>query len=479
MSAIKKLLCASAAAIMIFPVSGCAHKKAVSPTEIEVWHYYNSIQLQKLSELAEEFNSSIGREKGIVVTVQHKGSLAEIHDMIRQSAQNEVGSAALPTIFSAYADTAFDLSNRGLLADMSSFLTNSEREIYISEYLKEGEFRSDGSLLLWPVAKATEVLMINKTDWLPFAEKYGLTTDDLSTFEGITAVAEKYYEYTDCMTDEPYDGKAFFGRDSVSNYMMIGSMQLKNVILSGDNGKAVINLDKAVMRRLWDNYYVPYVKGFFTAGGRFRSDDAKTGEIIAFIGSTSGAGYYPTEVTRTDGTSYPIEPIVLPAPHFDGGEHYAVQQGAGMAVINSDSKKVAAAMEFLKWFTSPEQNLRFTVQTGYLPVRQDANSEKLLQKMLSDNIITLPDVVSQTISAGIETTNNNIMYTGDVFERSYELRMILDTSLQQAAENDRAAFEAALAEGRDRNEVLSLFITDDRFEQWYDYISHELYESAK
>ena len=69
--------------------------------------------------------------------------------------------------------------------------------------------------------------MMNKTDWDKFAEETGATLDDLSTVEGIAKVAEQYYDWTDAQTpDVPDDGKAFYGRDSMSNYFLIGMKQM-------------------------------------------------------------------------------------------------------------------------------------------------------------------------------------------------------------------------------------------------------------
>lgn len=86
----------------------------------------------------------------------------------------------------------------------------------------EGYFNQDGALYLFPVAKSTEITMLNKTDWEPFAEAAGTTVDELATTEGIVQVAQRYYEWTDAQTpDVPAAGKAFYGRDSMSNYFLI------------------------------------------------------------------------------------------------------------------------------------------------------------------------------------------------------------------------------------------------------------------
>ena len=138
---------------------------------------------------------------------------------------------------------------------------------------------------------------------------------DLETFEGITATARAYYAWTDSLTDAPDDGKAFFGRDAMANYCIIGSRQLGAEVF----GDGTLVPDKDVFRRLWDNYYVPYINGWFTASGRFRSDSARMGDIVALVGSSSGSIYFPSAVSVSNSESYRITCTVLPAPIFAGG----------------------------------------------------------------------------------------------------------------------------------------------------------------
>ena len=64
-----------------------------------------------------------------------------------------------------------------------------------------------------------------------------------------------------------------------------------------------------------ENYYVPMVKGYFAAYGSFRSDDVKTGDLLAYTGSTASAMYFPNQVEQDD-LSYAIDYIVMPAPVF-------------------------------------------------------------------------------------------------------------------------------------------------------------------
>ena len=49
-------------------------------------------------------------------------------------------------------------------------------------------------------------------------------------------------------------------------------MQLGTEIFKVENQQVTLQVDKAVMKRIWDTWYVPYVKGYFSAYGRFRSE---------------------------------------------------------------------------------------------------------------------------------------------------------------------------------------------------------------
>lgn len=74
----------------------------------------------------------------------------------------------------------------------------------------------------------------------------------------------------------------------------------------------------------------PLVKGWFAGEGRFRSDDIKTGNVLAYVGSNSSAILFPQAGAVSDTESHEISLKVLPNPSFAGSEEVAVQQGTGM-----------------------------------------------------------------------------------------------------------------------------------------------------
>ena len=348
------LLCAAALALGCASCGGAAQSTGKSGgtagvTHITVWTYYNGDQLESFNKLVDQFNETTGREKGIRVKSASQGSMSDLETNVMDAAQGKVGAAAMPNIFSAYADTAYALDQMGMLVDLSQYLTEDERTQYVQGYLDEGDFDGDGSMKIFPVAKSTELMFLNETDWEKFARATGAAYDDLSTVEGLVATAGAYYDWTDAQTPEPDDGKALFGRDAMANYMLVGARQLGDTLFEVQDGKMTLNFDKDVARKLWDNYYVPFVKGWFAAIGRFRSDDIKVGNVLAYVGSNSSATFFPAQVMVNDTESYDIDMTVLPSPKFAGGEDVAVQQGAGMVVTAGTEEEINASVEFLKW----------------------------------------------------------------------------------------------------------------------------------
>ena len=468
-----------ALALAAASLSGCGARQAETPSGTEVklgpsnpvsltvWHYYNGAQQAAFDQLVSEFNATEGKDKGIYVEGYSQGSVSDLEKAVSASVAGTVGSQELPDIFSSYADTAYAVQQQDKLADLTQYFTAEELSEYVDSYIQEGYFHDDGALYLFPVAKSTEIIMVNTTDWQPFADATGSTLDELSTTEGITAVAQRYYEWTDSLTpDVPGDGKAFYGRDSMSNYFLISMKQMGVDLFDAQNGAVTLRPEKEQLRRLWDNYYVPYVKGWFTSLGKFRSDDVKTGDILAYTGSSSSSMYFPDQVVLDD-SSTPIDFAVLPAPVMEGGENINVQQGAGMAVMRSDAAHEYAACEFLKWFTAKENNLRFVCESAYLPVRKEANSMEALDEVIAEKDLHVEDKAYQCLASILTNYDGLSFYTTNCFDNGYATRKVLDYNLSDKAVADKAAIDEAVAAGADREEAAASYLTDEAFDAWY------------
>lgn len=474
----KKTMLALTLAALLLLTAGCSQNNhgldPKNPTVVSVWHYYNGAQKESFDALVNAFNETVGTKEGIVVVSYGQGGVNELQTKVMDSIEKRVGAQETPDIFAAYADTAYAVNEMGALADISAYLTKEEQDAYIDAYIAEGKLEDGDSIKILPVAKSTEALYVNQTAFDAFALETGADEALLSTWEGIAQLGQAYYEWTDAKTPEPNDGKAFFGRDAMANYLLIGSLQLGHEMLVRTDGQTRAVLDRGALRKLWDCYYVPYVNGFFTARGRFRSDDMKTEDLIAYVGSTSSSTYFPMEVTREDGTTYPIEGKIYPLPNFEGTEPTAVQQGAGMVILRSDEAHEYASARFLKWFTQAEQNIAFSVGSSYLPVTKTANDWGKIDAVLQERYADMQVMLRESLRVGIETVEQYRLYTPQPFEKGAQVRAVLETALSDAAIEARAQVLSCIAGGLPREEAVQEYTTDARFEAWADALESQL-----
>ena len=465
----KVVLCLLGATLAASLFSGCSGKKS-DPVTVTVWTYYNGDQLDAFNDLTEKFNDTVGKKDGITVETKSLGTAEDLEQNVLAAVNGEVGASEVPNIFSAYSDTAYTMDQKDMLVDLSDYLTDKEKDEYVEEYLKEGDFSDDGSIKIFPVAKSTELLFLNDTDWQKFAEETGAQYEDLQTIEGLVETAGKYYNWTDCQTPEADDGKALLGRDAMANYLLVGAKELGCDIFEVEDGKMTLNFDEDVIRKLWDNYYVPYVKGYFSASGRFRSDDVKTGNVLGYVGSTSSATFFPTEVSDDSGDAHEIKLKVLPCPKFKDGDDYAVQQGAGMVVTKSSEEEIKASIKFLKWFTQSENNIEFSVGSGYLPVTNEANSIEKIKSVDSDISSSMEEILTKSVA---EINDNNLYYM-HAFENGNDARTALQEAFGDIAQQDRNTVDERIAQGESAEEAEAEFLSDEYFEQWYQNVLSKL-----
>ncbi|MBP1758277.1 MAG: putative lipoprotein [Firmicutes bacterium] len=434
------------------------------PITVTVWHYYNGNVKESFDALVAEFNETVGVERGVVVDAKSQGDVSQLATAVFDAANESIGSSPMPDIFASYADNALRVNQLVGLVSMDQYFTEEEISAFRKEFLEEGKFTDGEQYYIVPIAKSFENLYVNKTYWEPFAQEHGYTNEDLATWEGLNEVAKAYYEET---------GRSFFGLDANANYMLVANMQLGTELYDyAKDGTATLNFTKENARMIWEYFYKPYINGYFMKSGRFSSDDAKTGSVLSYTGSTAGAAYFPVNVAFEDGEMINVEPLVLPYPYFRDGSAVAIQQGAGMCVAQSDEAHEYAAMLFLKWFTDIPQNLQFAINTGYFPVKNEALDPQKMLDRLSANDVQLEAIV-ESIKASNIMFENYTLYNSKPFEGSYEMRSLLDTNLITKINQDLATLQEKVAQGADRGKLISQLSSDASFEQWYSEMINE------
>ncbi len=350
------------------------------PVTLTLWHNFGGQMQTTMDDQVREFNATVGKERGIILNVTSISGSASLQEKLAMVAAGDPGAPEMPDITTCYPATALLLQQKGMLAPLDTYFTETELSAYLPRFLEEGRL-ADGKLYVFPFAKSTEVLFLNQTLFDRFSKATGVTVNQLATFEGIADAALSYYAWTDGQTPEvPGDGKSFFASDSLFNLVQVGMAQLGTSPFEQEK----LRLDSPEFERIIGVLLEPAIRGGYALYDGYSSDLSKTGDIVCSTGSTAGILFYGNEITYPDNTKEEVEFTVLPYPIFIGGKKVALQRGNGMAVAKSTPQKEEAAAVFLKWFTAPEQNMEFVASTGYLPVTNEAFTNYILPEIANN-----------------------------------------------------------------------------------------------
>ncbi len=357
----KKIIALILCALMLCGMlAGCSETPLDpdEPVTLNMWHNYGGDMQNTMDTLIDEFNSTVGKEKGIIINVTAISSSSELNKSLDMIANDDPGAPDMPDIFTGYPKVAIQFQDKGMLCDLNNYFTEEELQEYVDAFVEEGEF-SDGGLYVFPIAKSTEVLYVNQTLFDKFSAATGAKAEDLATFEGIAKLSKQYYEWC---------GKQFYAADSWFNFAEVGMAQKGDSIFNGE----AITLEGDQFKYIFDTVYTPAVEGGIAVYDGYSSDLSKTGDIVCSTGSSAGILFYGDTITYKDGTVENVEYSILPYPVFENGSKTALQRGGGLMVAKTDETKEYAACEFIKWLTDAEQNMKFVDETGYLPVTKQA-----------------------------------------------------------------------------------------------------------
>lgn len=327
------------------------------PVSLSFWHVYGALTDSPMNRLVEEFNSTVGGEKGVVVNVTLLSNSTAMHFPLVAAGKREPGAGPLPDIFVAYPKTVLAIGADRFL-DWNTRLFPGTAADYVPSFMKEGTI--DGRLVLLPVAKSSSALFVNSVIFDKFAAEKGFSYDDLLTWEGMFRAAEAYHEWS--------NGKAFFKYDDWLHYTMLNVASYGGDLFKNTR----INFDEPYFAKVWKSLARAAAAGHVCLLEGYTTTAMMTGEAICGIGSTASILYFKDRITFSDNTHMPLRLRILPVPHFKGAEALAIQRGSGLCVPRSTEDKELAATIFAEWLTREENNLPFVMATGYMPVKNAA-----------------------------------------------------------------------------------------------------------
>ena len=342
--------------------SGCSEKSLLDPDEpttLTLWHTYGEQADSPMNRLISEFNKTVGKEKGIVISVKLMSSAGKIGGQLAEAQSGAPGALDMPDLFFCHNSDAAKLGAENLL-DWNSYFTKEERAGFVPDFLADGMI--DERLVIFPVSKSTHVLYISKREFSRFAAATGTTYSDLATWDGFFRTAKKYYEYS---------GKPFCAFDYVQRAVELNAIE-KGAKPDDLYKDGYYDFDNATLKASYMQFAEALAKGHIMIAELYSNTHVMTGDVPCGAGSSAAVMYYNDTVTYPDNTSEPMELKILPLPQNENCPKYATQAGVGLCAYKTTDRKAEAASVFAHWLTEGERNLAFVAETGYMPVRNDA-----------------------------------------------------------------------------------------------------------
>lgn len=351
-----------AAVLLLCALAGCAEKNKLDPDDpvtLTMWHVYGEQADSPMNRLVDEFNATVGHEKGIIVTVTNVTSTSKISALLEEAVSGAPDAPEMPDLFSAHTATAANLGADKLL-DWGTYFSEEELNGFVPEFLADGMMGE--KLAVFPLSKSTYALFINGSQFERFSADTGVTYEDLDTWEGFFDAAARYYEWS--------DGKPFCAFDYLIRHVEFDVMAKGDDLEYTETGW--YNLDSQSLQDSWLKFAQPLAQGHIVVSDEYSNTQVMTGDTLSGIGSTAGIIYYNDTVTYPDNTSEPMNLKVLPLPKTGVGEQYMPMTGVGLCAYPTTEEKAEAASVFVHWLTEGARNLDFVVETGYMPVSNDA-----------------------------------------------------------------------------------------------------------
>ena len=370
--------------------------------EITFWHAMGGGQGEALESLVADFEKE---HPNIKVNLQNQVNYGDLNQILVATMQSP---SDLPTITQAYPDWMLQFEDANLVTDLTDMVKGEDGIEDYDDILPgvREEIEQDGKIMGLPFNKSTEVLWYNKT----LFDELGLEVP--KTYDELKEVSKKIYE------EKNIPGVGF---DSLPNFY---ATYLHNKGLEMDKDLDITSPESVEAV----NYYLDGIKdGYFRIAGtdQYMSGPFANEQVGAYIGSNAG------EVYVKDGVEDKFEYAAAPYP-----AESAVQQGTNIYMFdNADDAQKKAAFEFLKYLTSKEAQIKFALDTGYMPARTSAledskykDSDSSIAPILAD---ATKNLYSRPLAPGSQQAYNDIGST---------LEQILSNS-DSDVESELKAFE--------------------------------------
>ncbi|MNO50836.1 sn-glycerol-3-phosphate-binding periplasmic protein UgpB precursor [compost metagenome] len=326
--------------------------QSVEPVTIEFWYGLGGKLGENMQALIDKFNSS---QQDVIVKPVVQADYSETEQKLQ-------AAIAAGTVPAAVLSSNVDWARKGYYAPLDELIAASpdfQPEDVVQTFLEQGKV--DGQQFFLPMYGTTQVMYYRK-DAL---EKSGLKAEDLTTWEALADAAAK-------MTVKEGGKTVFYGWEPMwgAENMMDAVYGKGGKILSDDGNTVLIDspewVDTWELFRKW--IHEDKIMRIHSGGQGWEYwyktiDDVMKGQAAGYTGSSGDQGDLDFNIVAA-----------MEQPGWEGigaGKPVAQAIMAGIPAAASPEQQ-QAAMKWYSFFMSPENTAFWSMNTGYIAVRQSA-----------------------------------------------------------------------------------------------------------
>ena len=356
----------TALSLLAVLLTGCGDRSGQlsprDPVVLSMWHVYGEQADSPMNRLVEEFNETVGRDRGVIINVTLMTNSTAVEQKLLDAQAHVVGSLDFPDLFFCHTANAAALGREQLL-DWHSCFSEEELADFVPAFVEEGMIGEQLAVL--PVSKSTHLLFLNGAQFERFSAETGTAAEELATWEGFFDTADRFRLWS--------GGTPFCAMDFLLRAMELYAASAGTPLSITQDGW--YDFTDPHLKTYWMAFARPLVEGSILVSDLYSNTQVMTGEVEAGLGSSAAILYYNDTVTYPDNRSEPLELITLPMPMAAGGTPVTTQAGVGLCAASTTPQKAEAAALFAHWFTEKQRNLDFAISAGYVPVKNDAFDE--------------------------------------------------------------------------------------------------------
>ncbi len=381
------------------------------------------------------------------------------YDGVYSTITADLGAGTTPDMAYCYSDHVASYLSSGKVLDLTTFInstktvktaagtdvavgyTAAEKADFIDAYYQEGlattyaDYDTYGysatSMLTLPYSKSTEALYYNNSVLNELDIDVPETWDEV--WDACAIIKENYPNCTPLCYDSEanwfitmceQNGWGYTSANGENRYLFNGTNQ-QNFLTEL---QSYYNLGYISTQTT----YGSYTSALFTAG-------ADTGCVFC-IGSSAGATYQDPKGKFDWG----VAPI--PGSELADGtvSHKQISQGPSIVLFdNGDEERQLMTWMFLKEILEPAFQAKFSMTSGYCPVRKSSYEIADFADFLDNDELLQPAVIKMTQ----ELANNNGFFVSPAFPGSAVCRQQVGTALVYVIKGEKTA-ERALSDAR-------------------------------